>query len=149
MIKIDPKNTTFILDAQHGLIKAHLDLTADSPQEHEILKQFFLRGRQVAMLPVHLGEDLRVEFTIGDPGAIARGQRVHENNVRKADGRPTVEEEEAKNRQPAPKAPASTSRSAPSSGQSTAGHGKPDPKAQRTPATASSENSTSASLKNS
>ena len=112
-MKLDPRNTSIQIDPATGTVRVHLDIVGDTPLEHVILAEFFGKPRQVMIVPRHqgaTGQDLRAEFTVADNGAIPRAQRRYDNDLRKADGRPSVEEEEAKRR--APKAPATSSQSA-------------------------------------
>ena len=94
-MRIDPKNTSLILDPEEGSLTVKMDLVGETPSEHEVLAAFFKR-RSVALIPAHVGDDLRAEFTIYDPGAVKRAQHNLENRQRKADGRPSIEEEREK-----------------------------------------------------
>ena len=66
-----------------------------SEMEHELLTQFFQPG-SVSLVPFHEGDQLESRFVIVKSGAFKDAQRACENRIRVRDGRPTIEQEEAR-----------------------------------------------------
>lgn len=87
---------TLLLDQVGGVGKFSLDLQGASEMEHEVLAALIGSGRSVSIAPAHKADELFAEFTITDPTIFATAQRSMENRKRKANGQPTVEEEEAR-----------------------------------------------------
>lgn len=81
-------NATF--DAQKGTLTLDFDLVGTSELDHELLAQFF-RDDLTSNT-----DNLHARLVMKDPGAFSAALRNLENRKRKADGRPTLEEE-AKN----------------------------------------------------
>ena len=88
--------TVIELDQAKGTVKFSLDLQGATEFEHELLAAVIGTGRSVSIVPAHRGEELFAEFTIRDPKIWPTAIRALENRKRKADGRPSVEEEEQK-----------------------------------------------------
>jgi hypothetical protein len=79
-------------DRKKGTLTVEMDLSGDSELDHEILAAFFT-SRSVTLTPTHFGDKLSARFVIADPNAFAVALHNLENRKRKADGRPTLEEE--------------------------------------------------------
>ena len=73
-----------------------LILLGTSEMEHELLLQFFGPSRSVTLTPFHEADLLESRFVIQQDGAFAKAQRACENRIRVRDGRPTVDEDEAR-----------------------------------------------------
>lgn len=72
-----------------------LDPIGSTAVEHELLRQFFTK-RSVTIIPLPTpADDLSFSFSIEQPDAMRTAQRAAENRLRLAEGRPTVEVEEA------------------------------------------------------
>ena len=82
-------------DQPKGQVKFAFDLQGRTEIEHELLNAAIAGGRSVSIVPTHKGDELFAEFTITDPSIFTNASRGLENRKRVADGRPTVEEEEA------------------------------------------------------
>lgn len=101
-----------VFDKDKGTLSIVLDLTGHSPIEHEMLAAAFdeksafshpivsdpktkevLRGTSIE--PTHDGDELSATITIYDPGLWDRAVRAETNRQRKANGLPTLDEEEA------------------------------------------------------
>ena len=88
---------TIEFDNVKGTVKFSLDLKGVTEIDHELLLATIGSGRSVSISPAHKGDDLFAEFTIFDTSIWPKAARALENRKRKADGKPTVEEEEAQN----------------------------------------------------
>ena len=82
-------------DQTKGTVKFSLDLQGETQLEHELLVATIGSGRSVSISPAHAGDELFAEFTIEDPSIWPKAIRQLENRTRVANGRPTIEEEEA------------------------------------------------------
>ena len=99
-------------DKEKGTLTIVLDLAGHSPIEHELLAAAFDEKSEVEavvdrhpetrrvlrgfhMEPTHDGDELSATITIYDPSLWDRAVRAETNRQRKADGKPTLEEEEA------------------------------------------------------
>lgn len=109
-MKIDPNGTTMEVKPATHTLEVKLNVTGETPMEHEILLEYFKTTRSTAIIPVHVGADLRVMFTIADNGAFARAKHNLENRKRQEDGRQSLEQEAEEQKRieaaesPAPKA---------------------------------------------
>jgi hypothetical protein len=80
-------------DREKGTITVDLVLVGHTEIEHEMLAAFFSKPLPVTIAPKHHGDVLKAEFTITDPAAFDAAIHNLENRKRKADGRPSLEEE--------------------------------------------------------
>ena len=62
-MKLD-KNTRIYIDPENGLLRIHLDLTGDTPKEHDLLKRIFGEPRLVTIYPKNEGENLGAAILI-------------------------------------------------------------------------------------
>ena len=86
--------TVIELDQAKGTAKFSMDLKGATEFEHELLAAIIGTGRSVSIVPAHKQDELYAEFTIRDTRIWPTAMRALENRKRKADGRPSVEEEE-------------------------------------------------------
>jgi len=86
--------TVIELDQAKGTAKFSMDLKGATEFEHELLAAIIGNGRSVSIVSAHKQDELYAEFTIRDPNIWPTAIRALENRKRKADGRPSVEEEE-------------------------------------------------------
>lgn len=86
---------TVEFDQQKGTVKFSMDLQGNSEIDHELLIAAIGTGRSVSLTPAHSGNELFAEFTIADKSIWPKAIRALENKKRVADGKPTVEEEQA------------------------------------------------------
>jgi hypothetical protein len=88
---------TITLDAVKGTAKFVLDLQGHSEIEHEVLAAVIGTGRSVSITPRHNGDELFAEFTVADKNIWPAAIHNLDNRHRKAEGRPSIEEEEEQN----------------------------------------------------
>jgi hypothetical protein len=85
---------TVEFDQLNGSVKFSLDLQGATELEHELLAAAIGTGRSVSLIPAHKQDELFVEFTIRDVRIWPTALRALENRHRKADGRPSLQQEE-------------------------------------------------------
>jgi hypothetical protein len=82
-------------DRVEGTLLVDLDIVGQSELDHELLAAFFASPVTVRIVPTHDGDELHAQFVIQDKAAFAVAVHNLDNRHRKADGRPSLEEEQA------------------------------------------------------